>query len=136
MKQFLPFLLLGISLLTTACGNDAPEPEPEPDLLGRWNGESVTSYAIDATGQVKDKSTAPDKSFKMQITHDSLIYDSTVGPSLRKSYKYVRQGNDLDFTRFRCTITVLTKHTLTLRFEERNRAPATPHAVVEDNYSR
>ena len=132
MKQFLPFLLLGISLLTTACRNDTPE----PDLLGRWNGESTTRYAIDASGQVENKSTFPDKSFKMQITSDSLIYDTTIGPSLRKSYKYVRQGNDLNFTRFRCTITVLTKHTLTLRFEERNRAPTTPHAVVEDNYIR
>jgi hypothetical protein len=134
MNQFLPFLLLGVGLLTAACGKDAPE--PEPDLRGRWNGESTTRYTVDAAGQVKDKSTVPDNSFTVQITGDSLIYDGTTGAGLRKSYKYVRQGNDLDFTRFRCTITVLTAHALTLRFEERNPAPTTPRAVVEDNYVR
>ena len=127
-------LLLSLSLLATACKKDPSA--PDPSLEGRWNSRSTTGYSYDAAGQLLSQDSVADVSYYMVITPDSLnYYDITNGSSWGR-HKYTRQGNALQYSRAKCTITRLSEHTLSLRFQNIDRVPNMPYSEWEDNYSR
>lgn len=70
------------------------------------------------------------------ITSDSLRYRKTTDNNDWGSYKYTRQGKELKFGQHPCSITELTRHTLTLRFEDPNRQPNSAYYALEDHYTR
>ena len=136
MKRFYAHLSLLVLLLSVACGKETPQPAPVPELQGRWNSASTTGYNYSASGQLMSQGNTPDKSFYMVITVDSLIYRDIRDGSFWGSYKYARQGNNIQYGRARCTITELTAHVLTLHFAVPNTSPGTPYQEVEDHYTR
>lgn len=134
MRTLLP--LLSSLLLLASCGKDTPKPTAEPELLGRWNAESVTAYNYNATGQLLSQNKVPDRTFYLLLTRDSIYYRDVRDGNSWGKYAYTRQGNSLQYGRSRITITELTNHALTLRFHDPNQMPAAPYQEIEDHYSR
>ncbi|MET4107651.1 hypothetical protein [Hymenobacter sp. UYP22] len=137
MPTHFRLLLLCLSLFTVACKKD--DPKVQPALTGRWDSQQSIDYEYSATGQLVSQKSTPDMTYYMVITQDSLNFYERGTKSSWGRHSYVREGNELRYSRGQvtCTIAELSEHTLTLRYKNINKsAPNTPYYDVEDKYTR
>lgn len=79
MTRLLPFLLLCLVLLTTACSKD--DPEPEPTLEGTWKLQSSTEYTYDTQGTQTPKVTTPESPGQLLVATGTSVTEPNTNSS-------------------------------------------------------
>jgi hypothetical protein len=109
MARLIPFLLLYLLLLASACTKE----DVKPSLEGRWNYQSTTAYVIDRDGKLFDESTPVWPPHYLVITGTVVQYFSSPEDQLLSTSEINGQSEIVTRGSERHTVTKLTAKTLT-----------------------